>query len=251
MLDFPVPPRRLSPLETRLGSRPPPPVFMWQLLRRAWDTSEPGFRILDELTPRDRIAVDVGAGRGVYTHYLSWCCAHVEAFEPNPRLFQLLQKSLPANARAHQVALSEDVAERALIVPMHGSHVAHVGGSMRPVREGKRHTSFPVASWPLDAFALHDVGLLRIDVAGAERAVIAGARETLARARPIIVLETREAPANEPIEETLAAITTLDFAGFFLRDGLLHPLAVFDPHADHRARLRRADCVTTFVFKPR
>jgi FkbM family methyltransferase len=251
MLDFPYPVRRLSPLETRLGSRPPPRVYMWQLLRRAWDTSEASFRILDELTPRDRIAVDVGAGRGIYTHYLSWCCTHVEAFEPNPRLFQLLQKSLPGNARAHQIALSEAAAERALIVPMHGSIVSHAGGSMRPVREGKRHTSIPVASWPLDAFALHDVGLIRIDVAGAERAVIAGARETLARERPIVVIETREAPANEPIEETLAAVSALGFAGAFLRDGALHPLADFDPHADHRAKIRRADCVTTFVFRPR
>ena len=44
----------------------------------------------------------------------------------------------------------------------------------------------------LDSFQLADVGLIKIDVQGADGEVLAGARDTLARCRPVVVFEWEE-----------------------------------------------------------
>jgi hypothetical protein len=44
----------------------------------------------------------------------------------------------------------------------------------------------------LDSYALRDVSLVKVDVEGHERQVLAGARETLTRWRPLVVVEDWE-----------------------------------------------------------
>lgn len=248
-----IPQRRLSPLEGHFGdSFAPPPLYMWRLLQKQWHTGEPELRMLADLAARDRAAIDIGAGKGVHTHYLGWCCAHVHAFEPNPRIHKLLDRSLPPNATAYPIALGDhEMVRGELIVPMHGSVFSNVGASLNPRKKVKRHATLEVSCRTLDSFSFHDVGLIRIDVEGCERAVLAGARETIARERPVLVVELKESRTGEPIETSLAAVARFGMDGYFLRDGALHPLGGFDPAADHRRKLRQPGCVTTFVFKPR
>lgn len=247
-----VPQRRLSPLEAQFKeSFTPPPLYMWRLLQKRWHTGEPELRMLAGLAARDRIAIDVGAGKGVHTHYLSWCCAHVHAFEPNPGIHRILGRALPPNASAYAVALGDSgTISGELIVPMHGSVFSNGGASLNPRKKAKRHSTLAVACRTLDSFGFRDVGLVRIDVEGCERAVLAGACATIARERPVLVAELKENRTGEPIEASLAAFAGFGMEGAFLRDGTLRPLAEFDPDADHRRRLRQPGCVTTFVFRP-
>lgn len=248
-----VPQRRLSPLEAQFKeSFTPPPLYMWRLLQKRWHTGEPELRMLAGLAARDRVAIDIGAGKGVHTHYLGWCSAHVHAFEPNPAIHKILKRSLPPNASAYPIALGDlGAVSGELIVPMHGSVFSNVGASLNPRKKVKRHTTLEVSCRTLDSFGFSEVGLIRIDVEGCERAVLAGARDTIARERPILVVELKESRTGEPIEFSLGIFMRLGMDGFFLRDGELAPLSAFDPAGDHRQKLRQPDCVTTFVFKPR
>lgn len=248
-----VPQRRLSPLEAQFKEGfTPPPLYMWRLLQKRWHTGEPELRMLADLSARNRVAIDIGAGKGVHTHYLGWCSAHVHAFEPNPAIHKILKRSLPPNASAYPIALGDHgAASGELIVPMHGSVFSNVSASLNPRKKAKRHATLEVTCRTLDSFDFRDVGLIRIDVEGCERAVLAGAGKTIARERPVLVLELKENRTREPIEASLAALARLGLQGSFLRDGALYPLAVFDPVADHRRKLRQPGCVTTFVFKPR
>ena len=254
MLDAALfPQRRLSPLEAQFKeSFTPPPLYMWRLLQRRWHTGEPELRMLAGLATRDRVAIDIGAGKGVHTHYLGWCSAHVHAFEPNPAIHKILERSLPPNASAYPIALGDhgDVSGE-LIVPMHGSVFSNVGASLNPRKKVKRHATLLVPCRTLDSFDFRDVGLIRIDVEGGERAVLAGACQTIARERPVLVVELKESRTGEPIEASLGVVRRFGMEGFFLREGELTPLSSFDPVADHRRKLRQPGCVTTFVFKPR
>ena len=53
---------------------------------------EPEIAILPHLVARDRVALDVGANKGGYTHTLLGLASAVHAFEPNPALIPWLSR---------------------------------------------------------------------------------------------------------------------------------------------------------------
>jgi hypothetical protein len=106
----------------------------------------------------------------------------------------------------------------------------------------------------LDGLNLRNIGFIKIDVEGFEREVLEGARNTLARERPRLLIEIEEFHTRRPIEHDLAFIEGMGFHGYFLRDRrVLAPLSEFDPESHHR-RARESDRVHyifNFIFLPR
>lgn len=106
----------------------------------------------------------------------------------------------------------------------------------------------------LDDLPLRDIGFIKIDVEGFEREVIEGARETLARDRPRLLIEIEEYHTRRPIEDDLAFVEGLGFRGYFLKQHeVLTPLSSFDPDAQHRKAHNRdrLNYVYNFIFLPR
>ena len=64
----------------------PPRLYMWRLIRKHLRKGEAELHLLPRIVPAHKIAIDVGANKGVYTHLLSRICPHVEAFEANPKI---------------------------------------------------------------------------------------------------------------------------------------------------------------------
>jgi FkbM family methyltransferase len=141
--------------------------------------------ILDELARRvtGGTLVDVGAMIGNHTSYLAAFVSHdtIHAFEPEPRNFALLEANTddPTVVR-HRVALSDRAGVAGLTTEAgNAGHTILTDGS-----------AVPTAT--LDSYALRDVSLVKVDVEGHERQVLAGARETLTRWRPLVVVEDWE-----------------------------------------------------------
>ncbi|MCA0199825.1 MAG: FkbM family methyltransferase [Proteobacteria bacterium] len=230
----------------------PARLYLWRLLRKHWRKGEPEIRILPEIVPAGRMAIDVGANKGVYTHFLSRLASHVHAFEPNPKMHRLLTRTLPKNATAYTCALSDrdnEVAE--LIVPIYGSVFSNVGASLNPLMKGRNHGTVSVPTRTLDSFNFTNVGFLKVDVEGFEKTVFNGAVELIRRERPVIQVEMEEGHTGEPIEASHAFMAQFDMAGFFVRDGKLLPLSAFDADKDHRQKVRKPGYVNNFIFKPR
>ncbi len=134
-----------------------------------------------------RTCLDVGANIGNHALFLAGLFDEVPAFEPNRRTFRLLELNaeLAPNVRAFEVGLSDREAR----LPARTERL-NVGGA-RIVAEGEADTTFRVVT--LDAFLADRPGVhvdfMKVDVEGHEAQALAGARETLARHRPLLAME--------------------------------------------------------------
>ncbi|WP_353230615.1 FkbM family methyltransferase [Novosphingobium sp.] len=161
----------------------------WELPLSAW--------IAKVCTP-DTVFVDVGANIGYFT-----CLAasrigrggrgQVHAFEPNPRLADLLRRNLQINWSMAPVAFHEcAIADTAGTVHLYVPEGAAANGTLSPPRPKLAGTGITVNAARLDDLIAPDVAvdLLKIDVEGHEFGVLRGAQALLARSPDIrIVME--------------------------------------------------------------
>lgn len=175
----------------------PPGDYVSDVIATSRDFYEAG--ILDEI--RDRlerrpagVLVDAGAMIGNHTAYLAAFVPHhhIHAFEPAPVNLGLLRRNVRpwwSTTHVHPIALSDHVGH--LTMTVHRENRGHgVITETDPWQDVARHDPpFAVRAQPLDAYHLDDVTLLKIDVESHEPAVLAGARDTIARWHPMIVIE--------------------------------------------------------------
>jgi FkbM family methyltransferase len=176
------------PLEDRLKRFIPwyYPYKVAKVTRR----NEPELGILHELVPPGCTAIDVGANRGYYSYALARIAGRVEAFEPNPVLARFARQKLGPKVRIHQVALADREGREKFYVPQdeHGVD-QHLGGNLGNIYGSSRYAEHEVRVATLDSFGFDEVGFIKIDAEGSEIAVINGAKDTIARCRPNLVVE--------------------------------------------------------------
>lgn len=223
-----------------------------RIVARELRRGEPELRLLPQLVDPARASVDVGANRGVWTHQLAALCPRVYAYEPNPKVFAILEAARPANAVAGQIALSDRAGVASLKVPRSTRGYSNQHASLETNWvAGTEYGTVDVVTARLDDLDLEPVGFIKIDVEGHEAAVVAGALGLIARDRPSLVIEMEERHSDKPIEASIAAIVALGYDAFVLKGGALRPITAFDPDADHRAVVEAPGYIFNFVFKPR
>lgn len=138
-------------------------------------------------------ALDVGAHVGATSLLMSRRFSEVVAFEPIPQNYLALLRNIEGslNIIAENCAVSNECSELTFEhVPTHTqvSRVIKAGESrafMHSLLIG------PIPARPIDSFEYSQVSFIKIDVEGFELAVVEGARETILRCRPSILLEQR------------------------------------------------------------
>jgi FkbM family methyltransferase len=135
--------------------------------------------------------VEVGANMGAFTLAMAKAChpGPLYAFEPQQRIFQILCANLAMNGIENVIASPDACGRapgRATIPPLDYAAQGNFGGvSLAPAdRPGQS-----VRVMPLDELALPACGVIKVDVEGFEIEVIEGARETIARCRPLLYVE--------------------------------------------------------------
>jgi FkbM family methyltransferase len=209
-------------------------------------------------------AIDAGANTGTYTYAFSRIFDSVEAFEPQPWCAAGISDFARTreHVRVHRLGLSDRPRHAALHVPLVNgrwrSHLATGLGSLTPHPLLPSHR-IPVDLVPLDAFGFSDVAAIKIDVEGHETEVLAGARETIARCMPtlIVEIEQRHLPEGVTVDSVFDTIGEAGYRGWFLRRGEAVPLDEFRverdqlPYSAAVARGERApDYVNNFIFQP-
>jgi FkbM family methyltransferase len=167
--------------------------------------------------------VDLGGNIGLFGAYAlgRWPGATVESFEPDPRNLPLMEKTIAANGlgsrwTAHPVAVSNRAGELPFVSGLHAeSQLSGIGdpgaraGDAAPLAQGDE-----IVVAVVDLFEAVDghVELLKIDVEGAEWAILADPRLAGLDAAAI-VLEWHAMGAPEP-NPRAAALRMLARAGF-------------------------------------
>lgn len=142
---------------------------------------------------RGSVAIDVGASVGNYAAAMSrrvGASGQVLALEPNPDVYaELVRSTWGTNVVALNLAASVESGVATLAVPTSGADHHAPLGTLQPLT-GETAT-YAVRCVPLDHLVEQHrpVSLIKIDVEGHERAVVAGARETIAQHTPVLVIE--------------------------------------------------------------
>ncbi len=219
---------------------------------KEWFMGEPEVRLLRYLADPARNAVDVGANKGVYTYFLTRCCRHVYAFEPNPKIIRILKRGTARarNVTVSPVALSNRSGAGSLRVPRHRGGFSNQGASLSTLKVPDNYKAVRVEEACLDDLDIDDVGFLKIDVEGFEREVLEGARATIARDRPVLLVEIEERFLDQSIEEAVRWVECWGYRALVLIRGRLRGLSDFDGERDHRALWNKRECVNNFIFLP-
>jgi FkbM family methyltransferase len=155
--------------------------------------------VLSFLNPSG-VAIDVGANLGEWAVPLArrvGPSGRLLAIEPAPRAAAALDKTLVANAFAQaeliRCAVGDHDGTAEFAIPIVSSVRIDTGTArIGPAAAGRQ--ALKVALRSLDSLAaehrLDRVDLIKIDVEGYERRVLDGAQATLARFRPVLVIET-------------------------------------------------------------
>lgn len=195
---------------------------------------EPERALVPLLAEADAAAFDVGACNGIYTHRMAQHAARVVAFEPNPRLADVLRRRFAAEMRSGKVrletcALGDVEGEIDLHVPRDASGLASVQGE-RLARAGAATDSVRVPLRRLDSFSAEgEVAFVKIDVEGFEVEVVKGAEALIARDRPSLLIEAEERCSPGSLAALTGLLAPAGYRGFYLHEGRIRPLETFEP----------------------
>ena len=195
---------------------------------------EPEIRLLPALVPAGKLAIDVGANRGLYVHHLLKITPNVVAFEPLPPMQQWLCRNYGGKIRLEHVALSDAEGAAVIRFPRGNYSWATIAPTNRlDLSSGTdaRIEEIEVPLKTLDSYDFKNVGFLKIDVEGHEEDVLKGASKLL-ESRPNLLIETEERHNPGSTSRIPAYLATMGFSGFYLSEGELRPLDEFSPARD-------------------
>lgn len=175
-----------------------------------------------------RDAIDVGANVGFFSVLMARELPgrRVLAIEPTPGALARLHANLSRNGVADRVLVVEGAAAAEaghfdLSVIEGREEYASLGPLVHTAIAGEAHRTVRVATTTLDDLVeAHGLapGFIKIDVEGAEAAVLEGARQTLARHRPVVMAEINDPLLRQQGSSLRAVLALLTDAGYDLSD---------------------------------
>lgn len=196
-------------------------AFYGRRVREELDGGEPELAMLGSFVGKGGIAADIGANEGIYAFALSALGAKVHAFEANPTFADFAKRMLSARATVHEVALSNEAGRASFYVPLanDGSELHLAGNLKNSHSQFERQTVINVDVRTLDSFALTNVQFIKVDVEGSELEVLAGARDTIMRDHPALLLELLSGTYKDPLAVTREVCEKYGYTAFVVDKG--------------------------------
>lgn len=230
----------------------PPKLYTRHLLRKHLKYGESELNFLPFLVDQNKAAIDIGANKGIYTQALSELVSEVHSFEPNPKIYNILNAGSATNTTTHPVALSNVSHSTELLIPYNQKRktYSNQGASLSRVKVSGAHKTIQVATRTLDSYEYEDIGFIKIDVEGHELAVLEGAKNTLSKNRPTLMIELEERHTGLNIKELIGHVESYGYASYFLRNKQLKAFEFLDPLLEHQAISYPERYVFNFIFLP-
>lgn len=152
-----------------------------------------------EMARRSKVVLDIGANSGVFALVAaSMGATQVHAFEPLPRIYEILRENIAANSftsiKAWQCAVSDKPGEAELFDPGGDAPTsASLSCQFSHSHLGEAIPTERVRVTSVDVFCtergIGHVDLIKIDVEGHEELALRGMVLTVLRCRPVIIIE--------------------------------------------------------------
>lgn len=159
------------------------------------------------LCKQRRTAVDIGGHVGLWSMQLTKLFDHVHAFEPVEAHRECFIKNVldaGGNAILHALALGEK----------EGSVSIHTTTTSSGDSWVKGDGDIPMIT--LDSLALDEVDFMKLDCEGYELFALRGAADTIARCKPVIIVEQKPGRAQKFGLPETGAVTFLEGLGYKL-----------------------------------
>jgi FkbM family methyltransferase len=144
---------------------------------------------------RRRVAIQAGGNMGMYPRLLSELFEYVYTFEPEPlNFFCLASNCQRPNIVKFQGFLSDTVGFHGFSFPHEQSNAGEFGMA---VDQGF------VPSFVIDSFKFDNVDLIWLDIEGSECTALLGAKKTIRKHRPVLMIENGDvyAPVKDFMEK--------------------------------------------------
>jgi FkbM family methyltransferase len=193
-----------------------------QSLDRYGEWCESELLVLGQGIKPGQLVIDVGANIGTHTIFFAKAVTEqglVLAFEPQRLAYQNLCANVALNALMNVIAFQQGVGKRAetIQLPMFDPRIDRNFGSipMRGHAGGE-----PVQVIRLDDLGLGRCHLIKVDVEGMECDVLEGARQTIAKYRPILFVENNTVKGAPAI---IALLDSLEYDAYWHIGGYFNP----------------------------
>ncbi|WP_419904819.1 FkbM family methyltransferase [Kiloniella sp.] len=226
----------------------PSTIYSWIKTRKFSRKGEKELELVPFLARSDKAAIDIGANKGVWTHRLLQTCPEVYAFEPNPKMYRRLEKCFGKRARVSPIAISNETGSSVLRIPKTSGGYSSQLSTLSSVQEFDDHLPVDVITSKLDDQKIDNVGFIKIDVEGFELQVLEGAKETIERDKPVLVIEIEEAHTKKDISSSIALVEALGYDTFVIADGVFQPLQ--NAHAG-KQKSHSGEYLFNFIFIPK
>ena len=207
-----------------------------RIIRSINKPAEEEMQIVQELCSADKISLDVGVFRGVYSYLLSKHSLRVVGFEANPIMFKYLERNLTSiikNLKLYNLALSNEHGDAKLKIPLRKKSFFkfnfedYYEGGMATIHpenilEGKEINTFSIKKEKLDSFKFNNkVGFIKIDVEGHEQKVLEGSLKILENNQPNLLIEIEKRHRKLDPDYTISFLKEVGYQCFVFDEAKL------------------------------
>jgi FkbM family methyltransferase len=185
---------------------------------------EPELLWLTDFLPKNAVFIDVGANVGHFLYQLDYHLfpQNIYAFEPNKALNKKLKRLFP-KVNVFLVALSDENTTAEFKIPvLKGKQVNSRGTLQTDFKEENEEKTViqKVKVVKLDDFELlkklKKLDFIKIDVEGNEMKTLRGAKETILKFRPTLMVEMEQRHHKEPLWNLIAEVENWGFEAHYL-----------------------------------
>ena len=199
-------------------------------------------------------SIDVGVYRGVYSYEMSKYSEKVHSFEPNPIIFKYINKNLKKfikNIHLYNFALSNQNKTINLKIPIRNSNsnkeifeeYYEMGkATIHNENNFENYENFEIQTKKIAELNFDNkISFIKIDVEGHELEVIEGAKNTIKRDKPVLLVEIEKQYTKKEVAESINFINSLGYKSYFFNKKDLKSTT----------ELNNLDLFNNFIFFPK
>ena len=229
---------------------------------------EPEFLWIKEILGKNSVFIDVGANVGAYLYTLENHLKpeNIYAFEPNQQLFKRLKRLFP-KVNLLSFALSDVSTIAEFKIPVINGEKVHTRGTLQTsIKEKNEEKTIlqKVEVKPLDDLVfdktqtnklnLKNLDFIKIDVEGNEMQTLRGAKKTIEKFKPILMVEMEQRHHKENLWTLISEIADWGYSVNFLDRKTLQPKLLTEEFLNQQNPdnvKNYKDYINNIIFLPR